>query len=525
MVQRQVNIQREVQSLKTTQTVSQQRLLLAQLIELPVNQLLDRINTEMNDNPALESGSDYDEGDMMDVSSDPYDDAGNDISNDAGGDIGNDIGNDGSNADDALSTEYHDEKEERRMALDDALNNLGRDDEDLPVYHGGINQDEDRDEIVAANTTSFYDLLNEQMGEAMLTDHQHYIMEYIIGSLDDDGLLRKDSDIIVDELAVYNNFYTDKQEVDATISILQTFDPPGIGARDLKECLLLQISRRPASELKDMMQKVINKMFDDFTKKNWQKIVNSLKLDEEQAERLFGELRRLNPKPGAAIGEVIGRSMQQITPDFIIDTQDDGTVTFSLNNGEIPELHVSQSFAELIGEYRNNPNNMSRQVKEALLYTRKKIAAAQSFIDAVKSRKRTLSITMAAIIKHQHKFFEEGDESAIRPMILKDIAEATGLDISTVSRVTDSKYALTRWGTFPLRFFFSDGYVTQSGEQLSTRQIKVALKDVVDNEDKGNPLSDDLIKEELAKRGFPIARRTVTKYREQLGIPVAKLRR
>lgn len=509
MVQRQVNIQREVQSLKTTQTVSQQRLLLAQLVELPVNQLLDRINTEMNDNPALESNGNYDGDGMLDAHANTYADS-------------------DSYDEDTDSADHHyedKEKEDRQMALDDALNNIGRDDEDLPVYHGGYRQDDDRDEVIAANSISFFDLLNQQMGEAMLTDHQHYIMEYIIGSLDDDGLLRKDSDIIADELAVYNNFYTDAKEVEAVIAILHTFDPPGIGAHDLRECLLLQIERRPDSNLKTMMKKVITKMFDDFTKKNWQKIVKTLKLDEEHAEQLFSELRKLNPKPGAATGETIGRSIHQITPDFIVDTQDDGTVTFSLNNGDIPDLQVSQSFADLMDEYRNNPDNMSRQAKEALLYIRKKIAAAQSFIEAVHSRRRTLSATMAAIIKHQHRFFEDGDESSIRPMILKDIAEATGLDISTVSRATDSKYALTRWGTFPLRFFFSDSYVTKSGEELSTRQIKVALKDVIDNEDKSNPLSDDLIKDELAKRGYPIARRTVSKYREQLGIPVAKLRR
>ena len=275
MVQRQVNIQREVQSLKTTQTVSQQRLLLAQLVELPVNQLLDRINTEMNDNPALESNGNYDGDDMLDAHANTYADS-------------------DSYDEDTDSADHHDEdkeKEDRQMALDDALNNIGRDDEDLPVYHGGYRQDDDRDEVIAANSISFFDLLNQQMGEAMLTDHQHYIMEYIIGSLDDDGLLRKDSDIIADELAVYNNFYTDAKEVEAVIAILHTFDPPGIGAHDLRECLLLQIERRPDSNLKTMMKKVITKMFDDFTKKNWQKIVKTLKLDEEHAEQLFSELR------------------------------------------------------------------------------------------------------------------------------------------------------------------------------------------------------------------------------------------
>ena len=225
------------------------------------------------------------------------------------------------------------------------------------------------------------------------------------------------------------------------------------------------------------------------------------------------------------MGETMGRSMQQITPDFIVDTQDDGTVTFTLNNGEVPELKVSQSFADSMKEYQQNKENMSRQTKEALLYIKKKVDAAQGFIEAVKVRRHTLTITMRAIIQLQHQFFVDGDESSLRPMILKDVAEKTGLDLSTISRVSNSKYALTRWGTFPLRYFFSDGITTESGEELSTRQIKVALRDMVDGEDKQHPMSDDVLKEKLAEMGYPIARRTVAKYREQLGIPIARLRK
>jgi RNA polymerase sigma-54 factor len=224
------------------------------------------------------------------------------------------------------------------------------------------------------------------------------------------------------------------------------------------------------------------------------------------------------------LGEVVGRSVQQITPDFIIDTQDDGTVTFTLNGGDIPELHVSQSFTDTLKEYQTNKDNMSRQMKEALLYTKKKVDAAQSFIEAIQVRRHTLIVTMQAIIQWQHRFFEEGDEALLRPMILKDIAEKTGLDLSTVSRVSNSKYAQTRWGTFPLRYFFS-GYVSAEGEELSTREIKAALRDLIAAEDKRSPMSDDMLTKELAKKGYPIARRTVGKYREQLGIPVARLRR
>jgi RNA polymerase sigma-54 factor len=221
----------------------------------------------------------------------------------------------------------------------------------------------------------------------------------------------------------------------------------------------------------------------------------------------------------------VGRSLQQITPDFIVDTQDDGTVTFVLNNGDVPELTVSQSFIDSMKEYQQNKDNLSRQTKEALLYIKKKVDAAQGFIEAVKVRRHTLTVTMRAIIQLQHQFFVDGDEASLRPMILKDVAEKTGLDVSTISRVSNSKYAQTRWGTFPLRHFFSDGYVTDSGEELSTRQIKAALRDLIDGEDPKQPMSDDALKEKLAEKGYPIARRTVAKYREQLGIPIARLRK
>jgi RNA polymerase sigma-54 factor len=273
------------------------------------------------------------------------------------------------------------------------------------------------------------------------------------------------------------------------------------------------------------MRAVINDYFDEFTKKHWNKISSALGLNQLQTETLQHELRRLNPKPGASMGETVGRSMQQITPDFIVDTQDDGTVTFTLNNGEVPELKVSQSFVDSMKEYQANKDNLSRQTKEALLYIKKKVDAAQNFIEAVKVRRQTLTMTMRAIIQLQHQFFVDGDEASLRPMILRDVAEKTGLDLSTISRVSNSKYAQTRWGTFPLRHFFSDGYVTTSGEELSTRKIKAVLRDIIDAEDKHRPLSDDQLKEALAEKGFPIARRTVAKYREQLGVPIARLRK
>ena len=497
-------IQEQLQQQKLGQTFSQQQLLQSSLIELPVAQLVDRINTEMNDNPALETESPYDDDTIATEETD------------FGG---------GSDAEGAEDFETATEREERQSALDEALSGLGRDDEDLPVYQSGSSYSEDREEMVYGESESFYDQLKEQVGEMELTDKERDIIEYLIGSLDDDGLLRKDLSIVSDELAIYHNIDASEKEIEHVLLILQAFDPAGIGARSLQECLLLQIERRDPSKLRDLMERVVNDYFEAFTRKHWDKIQEDLKLNDTQAEALFHELRKLNPRPGASLGETVGRSMQQITPDFIVDTQDDGTITFTLNNGEVPELKVSQSFVDSMKEYQQNKEHMSKQTKEALLYIKKKVDAAQGFIEAVKVRRHTLSVTMRAIIQLQRQFFLDGDEASIRPMILKDVAEKSGLDISTVSRVSNSKYAQTRWGTFPLRHFFSDGYVTESGEELSTRQIKAALRDLVDAEDKRKPLSDDQLKDLLAEKGFPIARRTVAKYREQLGIPIARLRK
>ena len=496
-------IQEQKLEQKLGQSISHQQLLQATLLELPLTQLVDRINTEMNDNPALEIESGYDYPDAPD-----YDSSDNSETADY--------------SDDFLA---QNEREERQSALDDALSNIGRDDEELPVYQGGGYVAEEREEMVYGETVSFYDQLKEQMGELEITEQQRYIMEYLIGSLDDDGLLRKGLDVICEELAIYHNLDVTEQQVELVLELLQHFDPAGIGARTLQECLLLQIGRRDPSRLRDLMQRVVSSYFDEFTKKHWDKIQSALSLNDMQAEALFRELRKLNPRPGASLGETVGRNLQQITPDFIVDTQDDGTVTFVLNNGEVPELKVSQSFADSMKEYQENKENLSRQTKEALLYIKKKVDAAQGFIEAIKVRRHTLTITMRAIIQLQHQFFVDGDEASLRPMILRDVAEKTGLDPSTISRVSNSKYAQTRWGTFPLRHFFSDGFVTENGEELSTRQIKAALRDIVDAEDKKHPLSDDVIKEELAKKGFPIARRTVAKYREQLGIPISRLRK
>nr|WP_288281788.1 RNA polymerase factor sigma-54 [uncultured Prevotella sp.] len=497
MAQSQIQEQKQEQRLQ--QAVSQQQLLQSHLIELPIQQFAERIETEMHDNPALESDSEN--PDLQEYPDYP----------------------DSPEATDDFDVQR--EREERSDALDAALENIGRDDEDLPVYHGGQSSVEEREEMVYGQSVSFYDELLEQVGEMELSDQERYVMEYLIRSLDDDGFLRTPLENIADELAIYHNIDLSTGQLETVLKKLQRLDPPGIGARTLQECLLLQVNRREKSAITLSMEKVLTDYFDEFTKKHWEKIAQQMTMDELQAETVFHELRRLNPKPGAAMGETIGRSMQQITPDFVVDTQDDGTVTFSLNNGDVPQLQVSQSFADLLRDYQTNKEGLSRQMKEALLYTKQKVDAAQSFIDAVQVRRRTLTLTMKAIIQLQHRFFEEGDEALLRPMILKDVAERTGLDLSTVSRVSNSKYVQTRWGIFPLKYFFSDGYVTESGEELSTREIKATLRELIDAEDKRKPMSDDALSEALKEKGYPIARRTVAKYREQLGIPIARLRK
>ena len=499
MAQSQGQIQEQKLEQKLQQSISQQQLLQSQLVELPLQQLAERIETEMHDNPALETTSDdpefteYPEYNDDSETSDDYD--------------------------------IQREREERSDALDAALENIGRDDEELPVYQGGRPAYEEHEDMVLGESQSFYDQLLEQVGELELSDQDRYVMEYLIRSLDDDGLVRASIEGISDELAIYHNIDLTKEQIEAVLHKLQQLDPPGIGARSLQECLLLQVDRKEKSSLTNLMKRVLTDYFDAFTKKHWDKIQRALALDDLQTDELLHELRRLNPKPGAAMGETIGRSMQQITPDFIVDTQDDGTVTFTLNSGDLPQLQVSQSFADLLKDYQNNKEGLTRQMKEALLYTKQKVDAAQSFIDAVQMRRRTLTLTMKAIIRLQHKFFEEGDESLLRPMILKDVAEKTGLDLSTISRVSNSKYVQTRWGMFPLKFFFSDGYVTESGEELSTREIKAALRDIVEAEDKRKPMSDEALCDALKQKGYPIARRTVAKYREQLGIPIARMRK
>ena len=496
-------IQTQEQKQVQVQRLTQQQMLVVRLLEMPLTELEQSVAAEIDDNPALESGA-QDGATEADA---PYDGA-------SEGDAEEDF--------DAAT-----EREERESALDEALAGIGMDDEMPEAVSPAMDdrQGADYEERTYGDQVSFYDRLREQMVDVDLDPKQREIMEYLIGSLDNDGLLRKDAGALSDELAIYHNIDAGEAEIEKVLHTLQTFDPPGIGARNLRECLLLQIRRKPKSDLRRMMDDVVTKCYDEFMNKRWDKIAAVLGYDAATVDRVHAELLKLNPKPGAALGETEGQGVQQITPDFIVDTADDGTVTFTINNGHMPELYVSDSFADMVRKYQKDKAKMSRREKEALLYAKEKVERAQGFIEAVKQRQHTLYVTMKAIIDIQKRYFQDGDEADLKPMILKDVAEKAGLDISTVSRVSNMKYAQTRWGTFRLRHFFSDSVKTGTGEEMSTRRVKAALKDIIDHEDKDHPLSDDAIKTMMTDKGYPVARRTIAKYREQMGIPVARLRK
>ncbi len=486
-------VQQQEQKQVQRQMLTQQQMMVVRMLEMPLAEFENAVQTEIDDNPALEISPD-------------------------------EMPNEANEVDDTIVSTP--EEEERQSELDAALENMTRDDE-MPEASVGINNKDNADyeEITYGNQISFYDTLREQMSEIELTDQQRAVMEYLIGSLDNDGLLHKSVDSICDELSVFHNVYTDEEEVNEVLDMLQGFDPAGIGARNLRECLLLQIERKTANPVRMLVRSVISDCFNDLMNNQWEKIVQQLSISPDMVEQVKEELSKLNPKPGASLGETEGRSLQQIMPDFIVDTADDGTVTFTINRGRVPDLYVSPSFADMYSEFQNKTNNLNRQQKEAFLFAKEKVNRARNYIEAIKQRRHTLYVTMKTIIELQLKFFQNGDEGDIKPMVLKDVADRTGLDISTVSRVCNAKYCQTRWGIYRLRYFFNEGLRTDKGETLSTMKVKQLIKELVEKEDKQRPLNDDTLSAELKKKGFPVARRTVAKYRESLGIPIAKLRK
>ena len=490
--------QEQTQAQQQLQTLSPQQIMAIKLLELPTVELEERVHSELLDNPALEEGREP--GDTDDCHAD---DADSYNTTDEDGEPNTD------NAEDLSLGDY-------------------RNEDDIPDYklqENNYSKDDQPEDIPFSDNISFYETLKEQLDMQELSPKEKELGEYLIGSLDDDGLLRKPLDAIADELAIYQGVETTPEELERVLTVIQDFDPAGIGARSLQECLLLQIKRKEDSPVKQAEYDIISKCCDEFTKKNKEKIMQKLGLSEQQYAEAVTELTKLNPRPGSSLGETIGKNLQQIIPDFIVDTDDDGTITLSLNSRNVPELRLSREFTEMLDEHTRNKANQSKESKDTMLFLKQKVDAAQGFINAIKQRQQTLTTTMQAIIDLQRPFFEEGDESLLRPMILKDVAERTGLDISTISRVSNSKYVQTNYGIYPLKFFFSDGYTTESGEELSVREIKRILKECINSEDKNKPYTDDELADILKDKGYPIARRTVAKYRQQLNIPVARLRR
>ncbi len=477
-----------MQKLSLSQTLGQklspQQIQFIKLLQVPTAELDTRIEEELEVNPALEEGKEEPQEDPN--SQDEFEDSGTE------GDL--DIA-------DYLQDDYAGYKMQGDRNIPD------EDDKELPISVG----------------SSLQEGLIRQMGYLRLDERQTVIARQLIGSIDEDGYIRRELEAIVNDLAFAQNVETDLEELESILFKVQTFDPAGIAARDLKECLLLQLERKvDQNETILTATRIIESCFDEFTKKHYQKIMKKLDIEKEDDLReAVNSITRLNPKPGE-IGESIVKT-QYLIPDFML-INDEGKLELSLNSKNAPELKISRSYSDMLQTY-DKSNKKDKKLKETVSFVKQKLDAAKWFIDAIKQRQQTLLNTMRAIIDFQYDYFLEGDESKLRPMILKDIAEKINMDISTVSRVANRKAIQTEFGIFPLKYFFSEGISTDSGEDVSSREVKNKLRETIEQEDKRKPLSDDKLEKILREHGYNIARRTVAKYREQLGIPVARLRK
>jgi RNA polymerase sigma-54 factor len=459
------------------------------LLEVPTLQIEQRIKKELEENPALEEGSEEEE-----IPTEPEED----------------------------QFEEKD-KDQEEFTLDDYI-----EEDDIPDYRlqaKNYSKDEDkRTEIPFSVGSSFHEHLESQLGLRDLTDKQKVLGEYILGNIDEDGYLRRELINIVDDLAFLQNVETTESELEEVLQIIQDLEPAGVGARTLRECLLLQIEKRDNSQLSmKLAQTILDLHFEEFTKRHYDKIISRLGITEDELKAAIDEILRLNPKPGGVYSDPFNRTSQPIIPDFILELSEDG-FDLHLNSKNLPELRLSSAYSEMLHSYSKD-KSQKKEMKDAVLFVKQKIDSARWFIDAIKQRQNTLLLTMNAILEYQQEYFIDGDETKLKPMILKDVAEMTGLDISTVSRVANSKFVQTHFGIFPLKYFFSEGLQTDSGEEVSTREIKRILQDCIENEQKRRPLTDESLTDILQEKGYQIARRTVAKYREQLNIPVARLRR
>jgi len=488
---------------KLLQKLSPQQIQLMKLLQVPTANLEERIKEELEENPALEV-TDEDAADSYDEK---------------------DEFADNSTAEDEYEGEDDRDKEDlyENIDISDYVHEGDDDIADYKLRDDNYGEQEEKTTMPYKVETSFYEVLEAQLGMLNLDDRQYKIAEQIIGSIDEDGYLRRETSAIVDDLAFRQNVDTTEGEVEEIISRIQNFDPAGVCARNLQECLLLQLERHKR-EGKDVDTAVhaLTKYFDEFTKKHYEKIQRGLNLTDDELREVMIQITKLNPKPGGNVGE-INKAESYIVPDFFI-YNNASKLELTLNSKNAPELRISEGYRDMLKEYDRGAKKDRRQ-KEAVLFIKQKIDAAKWFIDAIKQRQHTLMSTMTAIMNHQYDFFLTGDETTLRPMILKDIAEKTGLDISTVSRVANSKFVQTEFGTYRLKFFFSESLTTDSGEEVSTREVKKILSNLIEAEQKKKPLSDERLTELLQEKGYNIARRTVAKYREQLNIPVARLRK
>ena len=461
--------------LKQTQKLSPLQIQTIKLIELPVQELEQRIRKELEENPVL---------------------------------------------DEDLPSESEDDAAPREVSLSDY-----KEDDAIPSYRLRSDNYSSKDERPQYSTfsvkESFTQSLQEQLGYRNLSEHQFAVASFLIGSLDDDGYLRRSIDSIVDDLSFRANIETDEEEVLSMLKVIQEFDPPGVGARDLRECLLLQIRLLKHTPDVENAEKILEHYFTEFTNKHFQKIIARMGISEQQLKAAMSKILKLNPSPGGQIDDSYNDQAQQIVPDFLLDYRD-GQLILTMPRFSVPELRVNKKYADILMEAANTSE---REKKEAAAFVKKKLDSAKWFVEAVKQRHNTLMNTMQAIVDYQHDYFVDGDESHLKPMVLKDIAEKTGFDISTISRVVNSKYIETHFGIYSLKYFFSEGLENQDGEEVSTRELKKALQECVDTEDKRKPLTDDELVERMTAKGYKVARRTIAKYRDQLGIPKARLRK
>lgn len=473
---------------KLEQRLSPQQIQLMKLLQVPTMELDQRIKQEIEENPALEEGAEANE--------DEYDN------------------------DDDFDDDYDSDNDDQDFDISDYIDEEGSDYKTKANNHS---KDDEERVIPLSGEQSFQEKLTEQLHLLYLDDHQFTIADTLIGNLDESGYLNRELEAIVDDLAFSANVMTDEKEVEQVLMIIQELDPAGVGARDLQECLLLQIRRKQDGDITRYTAKIIlEDFFEEFTRKHYDKIAKKLEIEDGDLKEAIDEILKLNPKPGGSMIES-AKNYQQIIPDFMI-TEFEGRLELTLNGRNAPDLKVSREYEMMLRTYAEGAKT-SKSDKDALMFVKQKLDGAKWFIDAIKQRQNTLLFTMDAIMNYQKEYFLTGDETNLRPMILKDIAEIVGLDISTISRVANSKYVQTGYGIFALKYFFSESLSTDSGEEVSTREVKKILSEAIEGEQKKKPLTDERLMDLLKEKGYNIARRTVAKYREQLNIPVARLRK